>query len=199
MTKAVVSCLRCRRKFEVYPSALKVGRGRYCGKLCMYKSKPNIKHGASYTRLYQIWLGMKQRCHNPNSPMYRYYGARGIAVCQKWLDAFAAFKKWAEASGYSDKLELDRRDNDKGYCPSNCRWATRRQQMANQRKRSDAETSRFKGVSWCANSNRWRAQGHKNGRPIHLGLFKEEADAAKAYDRYARRRYRDFAKVNFTG
>ena len=66
---------------------------------------------------------MKQRCYNPNHRKYKNYGARGIKICDEWLGNFATFYEWAINNGYEDNLSLDRIDVDKGYEPSNCRWA----------------------------------------------------------------------------
>ena len=87
-----------------------------------------------YERIKRIWKNMKSRCGNPNATSYRIYGGRGIAVCDEWKNDFMNFYNWAIANGYSDDLSIDRIDNDKGYCPSNCRWATAKEQRANQRK-----------------------------------------------------------------
>lgn len=84
-------------------------------------------------RLYSIWTNMKTRCYNEDSPSYRDYGARGIAVCEEWRNDFGAFCNWALSNGYDDKLTLDRKENDKGYSPDNCRWATKKEQCANRR------------------------------------------------------------------
>lgn len=68
---------------------------------------------------------MLERCHNPNNPAYKRYGARGIFVCDEWLHNKNSFFSWALNNGYSDLLELDREKNDLGYSPANCRWVTR--------------------------------------------------------------------------
>lgn len=83
------------------------------------------------TRLYNIWTDMKQRCYNPNAKNYNRYGGRGIKVFSEWKDSFEKFKNWALENGYQNSLTLDRLDNNSGYCPANCRWATAKQQSHN--------------------------------------------------------------------
>jgi hypothetical protein len=81
---------------------------------------------------YNAWYGMLQRCNNPNNKAYKYYGARGVAVCDRWLDSFENFLADVGPRP-SHRHSLDRELNDKGYSPENCRWATKKQQTRNQR------------------------------------------------------------------
>lgn len=76
---------------------------------------------------------MKDRCYNPHHVHYSDYGGRGIIICPDWKDNFQAFYDWAMSHGYSDNLSIDRIDDDKGYYPENCRWATALEQQNNTR------------------------------------------------------------------
>lgn len=76
------------------------------------------------SRLYRIWQGMITRCGNPKSKDFKYYGARGIRVCQRWARP-AAFIAWAQRNGYAEDLTIDRINSRRGYTPTNCRWITR--------------------------------------------------------------------------
>lgn len=84
---------------------------------------PKYKHGDKGTRLYNIWKDIKKRCTKPNSSNYKNYGAKGIAICNEWLD-FIRFREWSEINGYADKLTIDRINVKDGYYPNNCRWVT---------------------------------------------------------------------------
>ena len=94
----------------------------------------NKSHEKSNTKLYKIYLGMKSRCYNKNSPKYNMYGGRGIKICKEWLDNFLNFYNWAIENGYSDELSIDRINVDGNYEPNNCRWASPKEQANNTRK-----------------------------------------------------------------
>lgn len=94
----------------------------------------NKKHGMHHTQLYREWGYMKNRCYNPNSDSYKYYGARGIIICDEWKDDFMAFYNWAYNNGYVDGLSIERIDVNGNYEPKNCCWIPVNKQARNTRR-----------------------------------------------------------------
>jgi len=94
----------------------------------------NYRHGLTGTPLYRMWKGLKNRCLNPFSDDYVYYGSRGISVSPIWENNPVAFCNWARANGYRKGLQLDRIDNDGDYTPQNCRFITAKLNSNNTRK-----------------------------------------------------------------
>lgn len=91
-----------------------------------------VTHGLSKHPLYEIWHGVVKRCTDSSSGNYSYYGGRGITVCQEWHDV-ENFHAWAIENGWEPGLEIDRIDDNGQYCPSNCRFVTRSENMRNTR------------------------------------------------------------------
>lgn len=106
----------------------------------------NYKHFSYGTRLYNIYSSMKQRCYCVSCTCYKYYGGRGITVCDEWKNDFSAFKKWALENGYSDSLTIDRINVNGNYEPNNCRWATKAQQSRNTRR---THFLTYNGITKC--------------------------------------------------
>ena len=122
----------CNNILVVCGNNLRNSNTQSCG--CLQKEnilKANTTHGLSHnkngktTKLYGTWSAMKQRCHNSNTKGYKYYGAKGIRVCDEWLEDYMNFYNWAMANGYREGLTIDRIDSDRNYEPSNCEWVTR--------------------------------------------------------------------------
>lgn len=191
------NCEHCGKEFRVSPSKVKEGNGRYCSRQCSWRPERNQTHGECYTRLYGIWHGIEQRCNNKNNRAYKSYGGRGITMCKEWSTSYETFRDWANANGYTDELEIDRRNTFGNYEPGNCRWATRREQMRNKRKRTRASTSQYKGVSLSRESGKWTVHVHTPGRPVYRGQFPTEIEAAKEYDRIVRIEFGEYACLNF--
>lgn len=114
-------------------SSLRNGSTRSCG--CLQREGNNLKHGNNRvnkrTQVYRAWVGMFTRCCNTKYEKYPQWGGRGITICKKWNK----FENFLADMGHPPTKyhSLDRKDNDKRYCKTNCRWATPKQQARNKR------------------------------------------------------------------
>lgn len=91
------------------------------------------QHRMKNTPEYTVWQGIKARCYNPNNKAYKYYGGRGITVCDKWKNSFTAFYNDMGTKPF-DNAELDREENDGNYEPDNCHWVTHTENQHNTRR-----------------------------------------------------------------
>jgi hypothetical protein len=124
---------------------LKNGHTRSCG--CLNKeslSRIATKHGFSSHSAYHTYLNIIDRCYNTNNKMFKYYGGRNITVCERWLGLNGMENFLSDVGTRPPGHDLDRKDNDKGYSPDNCRWATRTDNMRNTRRTPEVE---FNGKS----------------------------------------------------
>lgn len=136
-TAVMVKC-ECGKERRHFVSVLKNRLSTSCG--CFRKENASLiikgrthKHGLSKHPLYQIWRGMKCRCYNENDKAYKDYGGRGVFVCDEWIDDFKCFYSWAISNGWAEGLLNDRKDNDREYSPSNCRFVTDAVSLRNRR------------------------------------------------------------------
>ena len=125
--------------FLGYKNTKKNGIARHTRKVKKHREKmkdfSGIKGTYSNTRIYRIYVGMHNRCEDIKNKHYSNYGGRGVSVCDEWSgeDGFFYFYKWSMQHGYTDKLSIDRINNDIGYSPLNCRWITQKGQIHNRR------------------------------------------------------------------
>lgn len=140
------------------------------------------KHGMSNTPEYSSWRHMIDRCGNPKSDAYKWYGAIGITVCNEWKNSFEAFL--ADVGPMpTHGLSIDRIDPELGYFPENVRWADQKTQSFNKKKMKSSLGIR--GVSACG--IRFRAYGSEGGKQVHLGVFEsveQAAESRKAWERH---------------
>ena len=146
--------------------------------------KDNIKHG--YCRkhnrhpLYYTWVSMKNRCNRSDANMYKYYGGRGIKVCKSWNNSFVCFMNWAVKNGYKEGLQIDRINNNKNYCPSNCQWLTAAE---NSRKKSTTKLTleqvktirylhTYTNVTALELSKKFNVSDRHIGRILHHDVWK---------------------------
>ena len=180
----------CGKEVIVADSQLRSGKTQSCG---CYRydqlRKSNTTHNESKTKLYDVWLHVIDRCTNPKCKDYARYGGRGITVCSDWLESYEKFAKWAKENGYKPGLSIDRIDNNLGYCPENCKFASMKEQSNNRSSNhqiiwngethSMQEWSEITGIHYSR--IRYRAS---HGWPVDQIFCKEVFSSATARKRF---------------
>lgn len=180
--KALFECPFCAMHFECMINKIQTGKTKSCG--CYSKTQDGLAYiGNQETPLHWIWRTMLSRCSNPNNKNYKHYGGRGISVCQEWQQSFVNFYKWALSNGYDQGLQIDRKNNNGNYEPSNCRFVTCQVNQSNKRtnrycvldnsKITVAEAARRLGLSHSTVLN-WYTGLHPNKFPERLSFLEFE-------------------------
>lgn len=156
-------------------------------------NRPTTNGKGKNTKLYLVWKSIKNRCLNIKNPDYKNYGDRGISLCSNWL-IFDNFYDWAISNDYKEGLEIDRKDNNKGYYPENCRFVNR---QVNQFNKRVVGKSKFRGVHPHRKFKSFIATISHKGKSIYIGTYKTEILAAKAFDVKCKELRGDLAVLNF--
>ena len=175
---ALYECQYCKNTFETMVQSVKAGITKSCG--CNSR-EAQTTHGMSHNKFYQTWYDMKRRCYDIKRRDYKWYGGKGITLCEEWLDP-KVFIDWCEET-YVEGMTLDRIDVDKNYQPDNCRWVDMSVQNSNKGIRA-TNTSGYTGVTWHKNVKRWCSTLRSQGVLINVGTFKDKIEAVIARDNY---------------
>lgn len=179
----------CGNIKRIEPAAWELELVKSCGckKLELLSEANKKENPLSEMRLYHVYVGMKDRCYNPNSNNYKNYGGRGIIICDEWINDFWKFHEWAYANGYDENAErgectIERKDVNGNYESSNCEWITIQQQQKNKRPSNEWENGgklyTINGetkilTAWCKQYN--TSTVAVNYRMKKMGMTLEEA------------------------
>lgn len=175
----------CGNFKEASCSSMLRGDTQSCGcKQRQMAKEKNTKHGLRKHPLYEIWKSMRQRCHNKKQKQYKDYGGRGIAVIEEW-DNFQKFYDFCINNGWIQGLDIDRINNDRGYCPDNCHFVTRQINNENRRLIRNTNKTGFTGVSYHKDCKKYTVSvTHKGKNLLHTTRFKYPLAAAFYRDRF---------------
>lgn len=165
----------CGNEFKADSKSVKRKRIKSCG--CS-----RFTHNLTNHRLYNTWSNMIRRCNNIKDERYKDYGARGITVCERWLNIENFIEDMYPS--YQDGLSIDRENVNGNYEPSNCRWTTDNIQARNTQMLRRDNTTGYRGVYMNKKHKRYVSQIRVNSKYIYLGYFENKIDAAKAYNQY---------------
>lgn len=121
----------CGKTKVIQKYNLMEGKTKSCGCYHVEQTLKAVKISDNRARQVDILEGMKYRCYKKSTPNYKNYGARGIKICDEWLNSIDAFCDWADKNGYAPDLSIERIDVNGDYCPENCTWVSRKDQCLN--------------------------------------------------------------------
>ena len=172
--KLVCRCV-CGKVTKVFRYSLINGDTQSCGCLRYEKLRKSItSHGMCGTPTYKSWTLMKSRCFNPKSTQYKWYGARGVIVCDRWKKCFKNF--YEDMGDRPEGHTLDRINVEKGYCKKNCKWSTQKEQTRNTRRNVVVEVEGVKmnlaevAEKYGLKYKYFHSQYLKNNRDVELTL-----------------------------
>lgn len=136
-------------------------------------TKNQTRHGYHGTSIYKLWAGMVSRCETKSSHNYKYYGGRGISVCKKWRLSPKIFCEWALKNGYAKGLRIDRKDNNKGYTPSNCQFISHKENCQPWKRRIySSNKTGYSGISQNSKKTGFEVYITINGKQKYIGVRK---------------------------
>lgn len=132
-----IKCLcDCGNILEIMYKSVKANKTKSCG--CLRKEitsqiciKRNTKHNLRYHPIYSLWLNIKHRCYNQKNEFYYCYGGKGIKLDKEWKNNFQTFYNWCIQNGWKEGLTIERKENNRNYCPENCTFITMNMQANN--------------------------------------------------------------------
>ncbi len=186
--KVTVECPICKDPYEVKLADIKRKASTKC-RNCANRIS-STTHGKSHTDLHGIWTAMKQRCYNKNTTAYKYYGAKGVTICNEWLNDFNSFYTWAISNDYIEGLTIDKDRLSKKlgiipatYSPKTCEWATRQEQAEARGNKFSNNTTGYGNIVRDTKRNCWEVKFMYKGILYHVGRFKDIDSAVTARDK----------------
>ena len=177
----------CGNEFIALGGNLRSGHTKSCG--CLKLEGNNLKHGMCGTRVYGIWGKLIQRCTNPNSTHYQYYGGRGIKVCDSWLTFENFYADMGDPP--SEDSTIDRINNDGNYCKENCCWRTPKEQARN---RSSNVELTYNGKTQCIRA--WEEELGFNSGTLWTRLYNYNWPIEKAMTEPVKKINRELIEFN---
>lgn len=151
-----VKCSECGWETDMIPQH--INKAKLCNHVGIDGKYKNFSVKWEDKNLQHIFLGMKMRCYSPKNKSYRWYGGKGIKVCDEWMDNPKLFEIWSISNGYKKGLTIDRIDENKDYSPDNCRWIT------------NEENSKYKSTTKIIEVDGIKRTGREWAKFTNLGI-----------------------------